>query len=315
LRAFITGVTGQDGWYLAEFLRGRGYEVFGLARRLSFNRQLPDCEIVNGDITDASAVAKIIAEIRPDEIYNLAAQSHVGESFKSPGTTWAVNAQGCFNVLEAARQVGAKFYQASTSELFGTEPSPQSEETRFHPRSPYGVAKLAAYWQTVNYREAYGLHASNGILFNHESPRRGHDFVTQKVCQHVASVLNGNKGKLVLGNLEARRDWGHAEDYVRAMWLMLQQDEPGDYVVATGESHSVRELCQLAYGYAQLDWRDWVESSCSEFRPAEVPDLRGNPAKIEALGWKRKYAFRDLIEEMVDSAVFTASRSGFAKAA
>lgn len=303
MRAFVTGCTGQDGHYLTKFLKAKGYEVYGLVRRTAHRVDHPDCIVVHGDVTDASAVARAVAEIRPDEVYNLAAQSHVGESFKCPAATFEVNAKGALNVLEAAREVGARFYQASTSELFGTEGSPQSETTPFHPRSPYGVAKLAAYWQTVNYREAYGMHASNGILFNHESPVRGHDFVTQKVCQHVASVKRGNTNKLILGNLDARRDWGHAEDYVAAMWLMTQQDAPGDYVVATGESHSVRDLCALAYSLADLDWREWVETSASEYRPAEVPDLRGDPSRIEALGWERKHTFRSLIEEMVTSAL------------
>lgn len=303
MKAFVTGVTGQDGYYLNRLLRDKGYEVYGLMRRTAHRNDHPDCTIIHGDVTDASAVARAMAEIRPDEVYNLAAQSHVGESFKCPATTFDVNAKGCLNVLEAARDVGARFYQASTSELFGTSGSPQSETTPFHPRSPYGVAKLAAYWQTVNYREAYGMHASNGILFNHESPVRGDDFVTQKVCRHVASVVNGNTAKLKLGNLDARRDWGHAEDYVAAMWLMMQQETPGDYVVATGESHSVRDLCALAYSLADLDWQEWVETSASELRPAEVPDLRGDPSRIEALGWKRKHTFRSLIEEMVTSAL------------
>ena len=303
MKAFVTGATGQDGHYLIRLLKDKGYEVWGLERRVSTRSDHLDCHVVVGDVTDASAVARAVSDIRPDEVYNLAAQSHVGKSFKCPEATYQVNAVGALNVLEAARQVGAKFYQASTSELFGTSGSPQSEGTPFHPRSPYGVAKLAAYWQTVNYREAYGMHASNGILFNHESPKRGADFVTQKVCRHVASVIHGSKKKLILGNLDARRDWGHAEDYVEAMWLMLQQDEPGDYVVATGESHSVRDLCAMAYGVVDLDWRDWVETSTAEYRPAEVPDLRGDPSLMEGLGWRRKHSFRSLISEMVDFAL------------
>jgi GDPmannose 4,6-dehydratase len=302
MRAFITGVTGQDGYYLTKSLQAKGYDVYGLVRRVAHRTDLPECQIVHGDVTDASVIAAV-QDICPDEIYNLAAQSHVGESFKCPGATFTANALGCLHMLEAAKHTGARFYQASTSELFGVSGSPQSETTAFHPRSPYGVAKLAAYWQTVNYREAYGLHASNGILFNHESPVRGHDFVTQKVCRHVASVVRGNKEKLRLGNLDARRDWGHAEDYVEAMWLMLQQDKPGDYVVATGQSNSVRDLCALAYGLVDLDWRDWVETSAAELRPAEVPDLCGDPRRIEALGWKRKHTFHSLIKDMVDSAL------------
>lgn len=303
MKAIITGIGGQDGWYLAELLLSKGYEVVGLQRRSAHGQDMPDCQIMHCDITDASAVARVVAHVGPDEIYNLAAQSHVGESFKTPAYTFQANAIGCLNVLEAARTVGAAFYQASTSELFGTEPGPQDETTPFHPRSPYGVAKLAAYWQTINYREAYGMKTANGILFNHESPRRGADFVTQKVCRHVASVVRGNKAKLTLGNLDARRDWGHAKDYVVAMWMILQAG--GDYVVATGTSYSVRDLCRIAYSYAGLTWEDWVAVSPCEMRPADVPDLCGNPARIEALGWKRDHSFNYLITEMVDHALHT----------
>jgi GDPmannose 4,6-dehydratase len=302
VKAVVTGVSGQDGSYLTRFLQEKGYEVIGLQRRVSQGHDLPDCDVRSCDITDASAVARVIGEVSPDEVYNLAAQSHVGESFKIPAYTFSVNAGGALNVLQASKDVGAKFYQASTSELFGTEQSPQSENTKFHPRSPYGVAKLAAYWQTVNYREAYGMYACNGILFNHESPLRGKDFVTQKVCRHAAYVFNGGKTKLKLGNLDASRDWGHAKDYVQAMWLMMQQDMPGDYVVATGKSHTVRELCHYAYSYVGLNWQDWVETSPSEMRPADVPELCGNPEKITALGWKREYDFPSLIREMVEEA-------------
>jgi GDPmannose 4,6-dehydratase len=303
MRALITGVTGQDGWYLTQYLQSLDYEVTGIARRTSDRLEFPDCRIVEADITDVSAVAKVIAQCRPDEVYNLAAQSHVGESFKSPGHTWDVNARGALNVLEAARDAGAKFYQASTSELFGLSQSPQNENTPFHPRSPYAVAKLAAYWATINYREAYSLHTANGILFNHESKRRGRDFVTQKICRHAASVKNGNREKLKLGNLDARRDWGHAKDYVRAMHLALQHG--GEYVVATGQTHSVKALCYIAYGRVGHDWKDWVEIDHSFLRPAEVPDLMGDPTKIEALGWKREYDFHDVINEMVDHALRT----------
>jgi GDPmannose 4,6-dehydratase len=303
MRALISGVYGQDGRYLSDYLLWLGYEVTGLSRRTSAVRPALDFCVMECDITDASAVARVVDRVKPDEIYNLAAQSHVGASFETPAATFTVNAQGAMNVLEAARKVGAKFYQASTSELFGTEGSPQSETTKFHPRSPYGISKLAAYWATVNYREAYGVFTSNGILFNHESPIRGADFVTQKVCRHVASVVHGNTQKLVLGNLDARRDWGHARDYVRAMHLMLQHG--GDYVVATGQSHSVRDLCATAYSSAGLDWNEWVATDPKFIRPAEVPDLRGDPSRIEALGWKREYDFDSLIGEMVDHAIRT----------
>jgi GDPmannose 4,6-dehydratase len=303
MRALVTGVHGQDGRYLSDYLLWLGYEVTGLSRRTSAVRPNLDFCVMECDITDASAVALVMDKVRPDEVYNLAAQSHVGASFGSPLGTFAVNAMGAMNVLQAAGKVGAKFYQASTSELFGTEPSPQSETTKFHPRSPYGISKLAAYWATVNYREAYGMFTSNGILFNHESPIRGADFVTQKVCRHVASVVHGNTQKLILGNLDARRDWGHARDYVRAMHLMLQHG--GDYVVATGQSHSVRDLCSAAYSSAGLDWNEWVATDPKFERPSEVPDLRGDPSRMEALGWKREYDFSSLIGEMVDHAIQT----------
>jgi GDPmannose 4,6-dehydratase len=303
MKAFITGVTGQDGYYLTKFLQSRNYDVVGLARRVSTRIELPDCDIIEGDITDATAIAKIVARVKPQEIYNLAAQSHVGESFKCPGHTWDVNARGALNVLEAAKDVGAAFYQASTSELFGSVSPPQSESAGFHPRSPYAIAKLAAYWATINYREAYRMRTANGILFNHESPRRGKDFVTQKVCQHAASVKKGNKEKLKLGNLEAKRDWGHAQDYVHAMWLALQVG--GEYVVATGENFTVRELCEVAYSSVGHNWKNWVVTDKEFVRPAEVPDLRGNPRKMEALGWKREYDFYSLITEMVDHALHT----------
>jgi GDPmannose 4,6-dehydratase len=303
MKALITGITGQDGWYLTEFLQSKNYEVFGIARRSTHRGEMPHCDIFTADVTDASAIAKVVTDLRPDEIYNLAAQSHVGDSFKCPGHTWDVNARGALNVLEAARNVGAAFYQASTSELFGISPSPQDERTAMLPRSPYAVSKLSAYWATINYREAYGMRTANGILFNHESPRRGKDFVTQKVCRHAAYVANGGKKKLGLGNLDARRDWGHAQDYVRAMWLALRNG--GEYVVATGESHSVQDLCKLAYHCVGLNWEDWVEVDHSFIRPAEVPDLRGNPKKIENLGWERCYDFQGLIFEMVKHALHT----------
>ena len=305
MKALITGISGQDGFYLSKFLQYMDYEVIGLQRRVSQGHKLPDCRVIGCDITDASAVARVMAEIKPDEVYNLAAQSHVGESFKIPSYTYQVNAVGALNVLEAARNVGAAFYQASTSELFGLSGSPQHEDTPFHPRSPYAVAKLAAYWQTINYREAYGMKTANGILFNHESPKRGDDFVTQKVCRHVAHIAKGGKTPLKLGNLDARRDWGHAQDYVTAMWLALKNG--GEYVVATGISHSVRELCEKAYGRIGVDYKKWVVVDETLKRPAEVPDLKGDPRKIEGLGWIRKYDFDSLIDEMVDHALSTAT--------
>lgn len=295
-KALITGITGQDGWYLTEYLQSLNYEVFGIARRSTHRGEMPPCDIFTCDITDATAVARVVADLKPDEIYNLAAQSHVGESFKCPGHTWDVNAKGALNVLEAAKEVGAAYYQASTSELFGISPPPQSENTPFSPRSPYAVAKLAAYWITINYREAYGLRTANGILFNHESPRRGKDFVTQKVVLAAAK-----KQKVKLGNLDALRDWGHAKDYVKAMHLALKHG--GEYVVATGESHSIRDLCEYAYGLAGLNWQYWVETDKQFLRPAEVPDLVGSPKKIEQLGWKREYDFKRLIEDMYTHAI------------
>ena len=300
MKALITGVAGQDGFYLAEYLTGMGYEVVGLTRRISAERvDLPDCRIIECDITDASAVVTVATQIKPDEIYNLAAQSHVGESFKCPEYTYRVNAIGALNVLTAARQVDASFYQASTSELFGSSKSPQDEDTDFHPRSPYAVAKLAAYWQTINYREAYGMNTANGILFNHESPRRGLDFVTRKVCRAAARIHAGQQKTLVLGNLESRRDWGHAKDYVRAMHLSLQYG--GEYVVATGVSHSIRELCDAAFKYVDLDWQEYVQTDPAFVRPADVIDLRGDSSKIRSLGWKPQYTFESLIAEMMES--------------
>ena len=306
MKALITGITGQDGYYLKQLLEKKGYEVLGIARRVA-NRDLPvgaEC----CDITDASAVAKVCADFRPDEVYNLAAMSHVGESFKQPNYCFDVNATGALNVLTAARSVGAKFYQASTSELFGTQNSPQNESTDFHPRSPYGVAKLAAYWATVNSREAYGHFACNGILFNHESPRRGADFVTQKVVRAAA-----RKEPVTLGNIDARRDWGHAKDYVRAMWMMMQQREPADYVVATGASHSIRELCKIAYSLAGLDWKEFVKTSTTLLRPAEVPDLCGDAGKMNAIGWRPEYKFERIIKEMYDHEIRSVGRSRASK--
>jgi GDPmannose 4,6-dehydratase len=293
LRAVVTGVTGQDGFYLTELLKAKGYKVFGIRRRSCQETDLPDCDLIEGDITDAGFVRDVVADTKPHEFYHLAAMSHVGESFKIPATTLETNAIGTLNCLEAVNKTGGRFYQASTSELFGDSPPPQDEETPMRPRSPYAISKLAGYWLTRNYRER-GLYAVNGILFNHESPRRGRDFVTQKVCRAAAK---GEKVKL--GNLESRRDWGHAEDYVFGMWLMLQQDKPDDYVLATGESRTVRELCEIAYGMVGLDWKEYVEVDPSLFRPTEVEHLRGNPSKAQSIGWRRKHSFHSMIGEMV----------------
>lgn len=305
MRAFVTGATGQDGQYLLELLAEKGYEVTALVRRVANRAKVPACRVVIGDVTDATAVSRAIAESKPDEVYNLAAQSHVGQSFDAAAATFAVNALGALHVLEAARAVGARFYQASSSEVFGSSPAPQNELTPMHPRSPYGVAKLAAYWQAVNYREAFDVYACNGILFNHESPRRGGDFVTQKVVRAAVAASRGSKAKLRLGNLEARRDWGHASDYVRAMWMMLQQPAPGDYVVGTGESRSVAELCDLAYRVVGLDWRVWVESDPALLRPSEVADLCADARKMRSLGWQPEYTFHDTIRDMIYHALRT----------
>lgn len=305
MRAVVTGVTGQDGHYLSQLLDSEGYEVFGIVRHTSSAPKVPDCvRPIGGDITDP-AITKTIADLKPDEIYNLAAMSHVGKSFECPVSTFNINAVGAINVLEAARQSGAALYQASTSELFGIEEPPQNELTPFHPRSPYGVAKAAAFYAVQNYREAYDVFACNGILFNHESPLRGHNFVTQKVCTGVARIFHGLQRYIELGNLDATRDWGHAEDYVRGMWLMLQQDRPDDYVLATGESHSIRELVEFAFGLIGIfDWKSHVIIDDAHRRPSEVPDLRGDPSKAEIiLHWKRKYDFEALIIEMVEKAI------------
>lgn len=308
MRALITGATGQDAFYLSEYLLSLGYEVYGLVRRTSQQREVPEgVTIVSGDVTDP-LTTDLIVEIAPDEIYHLAAMSFVWESFKTPRATFDINAVGTLNVLEAARKLDCKFYQASTSELYGATPPPQSEKTPFHPRSPYGVAKLAAYWLTVNYREAYSLYACNGILFNHESPRRGKEFVTRKVCDYVKILREWAKepiddfypGELKLGNLAAIRDWGHAKDYVKGMHLMMQQPEADDYVLATGEGRTVKELCQTAFGYIGEDWEDYVSIDSDLYRPAEVHALVGDPTKAESIGWTREYSFDDMIKEMID---------------
>lgn len=319
-RALITGITGQDGSYLAEFLLGKGYEVHGIIRRAStFNtgRLEPIYEdphsgrarlnLHYGDLSDASALARLIAKVQPEEVYNLAAQSHVRVSFDSPEYTSDITATGAVRLLEAIRETGIKprFYQASSSEMYGkVHDVPQRETTPFYPRSPYGCAKVFAYWITVNYRESYGLHASNGILFNHESPRRGETFVTRKITRAVAHIQAGIQQKLYLGNLDAKRDWGYAKEYVEAMWLMLQQEQPDDYVIATGETHSVREFLEVAFAHAGLDWQKHVEIDPRYYRPAEVDLLIGDASKAKTkLGWQPKTRFADLARLMVDADV------------
>jgi len=317
-KALVTGVTGQDGSYLAELLLGKGYEVHGIIRRAStFNTGRLDAIYEDphasskrlflhyGDLSDASAMARLVSKVQPDEIYNLAAQSHVRVSFDSPEYTTDITATGAIRLLEAIRETGIKprYYQASSSEMYGkVQEIPQKETTPFYPRSPYGCAKVYAYWITVNYRESYGLHASNGILFNHESPRRGETFVTRKITRAVAHIKAGLQDKLYLGNLDAKRDWGYAKEYVEAMWLMLQQERPDDYVVATGETHSVREFLEIAFSHAELDWKQHVEIDPRYYRPAEVDLLIGDPAKAtKQLGWKAKTKFEDLARLMVDA--------------
>jgi GDPmannose 4,6-dehydratase len=317
-KALITGITGQDGSYLADLLLDKGYEVHGIVRRAStFNTgriehlyQDPHINDVRlflhyGDIADSTNLIKLLYRIQPDEIYHLAAQSHVRVSFDIPEYTGDVTGLGTIRILEAIRETGlkAKFYQASSSEMYGkVQEIPQRETTPFYPRSPYGAAKVYAYWATVNYRESYGMFACNGILFNHESPRRGETFVTRKVTRAVARIHAGLDDKLYLGNLEARRDWGYAKEYVQAMWLMLQQDQPGDYVIATGEAHSVLELVRQAFDYVGLDWAKYVRKDPRYFRPSEVDLLIGDASKARKfLGWEPRTTFRDLVELMVDA--------------
>jgi GDPmannose 4,6-dehydratase len=315
--AVITGITGQDGSYLAEFLLARGYQVHGFKRRSSsFNTGRVDHLYEDlhaagarfflhyADLADASSLARLLSEIRPNEIYNLGAQSHVKVSFETPEYTGDIVALGTLRLLEAVRHTGldCRFYQASSSEMFGSTPPPQSETSPFHPRSPYGCAKVFGHNIVVNYRESYGLHASSGILFNHESPRRGETFVTRKITRAVARIKHGVQTRLYLGNLDARRDWGFAPDYVRAMWLMLQQEQPGDYVIGTGEAHTVREFVQLAFSSAGLDWQKYVEIDPQYFRPAEVDHLVADASKARrALGWEPTVTFPQLVRIMVDA--------------
>jgi GDPmannose 4,6-dehydratase len=316
-RALITGITGQDGSYLAELLLSKGYEVHGLRRRSSsFTTQRID-HLLNdfrhdsdarllleyGDLADATSLVKLLYRLQPDEIYNLGAQSHVHISFEIPEYTADVTAVGCARILEAVRETGIKtrFYQASSSEMFGSTPPPQNENSRFHPRSPYACAKVFAYNLTVNYRESYDMFACNGILFNHESPRRGENFVTRKITRAIAQIKRGLQDKLYLGNLAARRDWGYAPEYVEAMWQMLQQDAPDDYVIATGQSHSVQEFLSAAFESAGLEWQKYVEIDPQYYRPAEVNDLIGDASKAnKILGWQPATLFPELVHILVD---------------
>jgi GDPmannose 4,6-dehydratase len=315
--ALVTGITGQDGSYLAEFLLTKGYEVHGMIRRSSsFNTgriehifQDPHVRdqklfLHYGDLTDGTNLTNLIHQIKPNEVYNLGAQSHVQVSFTLPQYTAQVDAVGAVALLEAIRVSGSqcRYYQASTSELYGSTPPPQNENSMFQPRSPYAAAKLMAYWCTVNYRDGYGLHATNGILFNHESPRRGETFVTRKITRAVARIAMGSKEKLFLGNLDAIRDWGYAKEYVESMWLMLQQDEPGDYVVATGVGASVKDFVDASFKHVGLNWEDHVELDKRYIRPTEVDALIGDPSKAEkVLGWKAKTHWKALAELMVEA--------------
>lgn len=317
-KALITGITGQDGSYLAELLLSKDYEVHGIIRRAStFNTGRLDpvysdphaartrLTLHYGDLSDASALSRLIGQIQPEEIYNLAAQSHVRVSFDSPEYTSDITALGTIRLLEAIRESGIKprFYQASSSEMYGqVREVPQTEATPFYPRSPYACAKVFSFWITVNYREAYGLHASNGILFNHESPRRGETFVTRKITRAVAHIAAGLQDKIYLGNLDSKRDWGYAREYVDAMWRMLQQDSPDDYVIATGETHSIREFLEVAFGHAGLDWRKYVEIDPRYYRPTEVDLLIGDASKAKRqLGWEPQTKFAELVRLMVDA--------------
>lgn len=316
-KALITGITGQDGSYIAEFLLEKGYDVYGIIRRSSsFNTKRIDhiykdphekskLHLLYGDLNDASSINKILRDVQPDEIYHLGAQSHVRVSFDIPEYTSEITALGTLRILEGIRdtKLKTKFYQASSSEMFGnTTKIPQNEDTPFCPRSPYAISKLYAYWTTVNYRDAYGIFACNGILFNHESPRRGKTFVTRKISYGLAKILYNLQDKIYLGNLDAKRDWGYAKEYVEAMWLMLQQDTPDDYVIATGETHSVKEFLEEAFSYVDLDWMDYVEIDKKYIRPTEVNVLLGDASRArKKLGWSPKTKLKDLVRIMVDA--------------
>jgi len=317
-KALITGITGQDGSYLAELLLSKSYEIYSIILRAStFNTHRIDhiyndphdksgrLHLIYGDLTDSTSIYSILMEVKPDEVYNLAAQSHVRVSFDVPEYSADADAVGVVRILEAIHKLGldTRFYQASSSEMFGKVQSvPQTEDTPFYPRSPYAVAKLYGHWITKNYRESYGMYACSGILFNHESPRRGETFVTRKITRAVAHIKAGLQDKLYLGNLDSKRDWGYAKEYVEAMWLMLQQDEPDDYVIATNETHTIREFLDEAFGHVGLDWKDYVEIDQRYFRPAEVDLLIGDPSKAKSkLGWEPKTTFQDLVKIMVDA--------------
>jgi GDPmannose 4,6-dehydratase len=331
-RAIITGITGQDGAFLADYLLSKGYEIFGVVRRNSLMPKsridhllevgtyaAKNLQLEYGDLSDGSALRRLLFKVKPVEIYNLAAQSHVRVSFDQAEYTTDVVYTGVVRLLEAARdyldQTGqeVRFYQASSSEMFGDSPPPQNEKTHFRPRSPYAVAKTAAYWATVNYRDAYGLHANNGILFNHESELRGENFVTRKITRSAGRIKVGLQKRLILGNLDARRDWGYAKDYVHAMWLMLQQDAPDDYVISTGQSHSVREFLSAAFSYLDLDWEEFVEIDKRFFRPTEVDELCGDSSKArKTLGWEPQMTFQELVKQMVDHDLELAEREAHA---
>jgi len=316
-KALITGVTGQDGSYLAEFLLHKGYEVHGIKRRSSsFNTGRVDGIYTDlhehnkrfflhfGDLSDTSSLWTLLYDIRPDEVYNLAAQSHVRVSFDIPESTGDITGMGALRLLEGLRKTGvkAKFYQASSSEMFGSTLPPQSESTLFHPRSPYACAKLFAHNCTVNYRESYGMFAASGILFNHESPRRGETFVTRKIARAVAMIKNNLQDKLYLGNLDATRDWGYAKEYVEAMWIMLQQESPDDFVIGTGETYSVRQFVEESFGHVNLEWKKYVDFDARYNRPAEVDALRADPSKArKQLGWQHQVGFKELVQLMVDA--------------
>jgi GDPmannose 4,6-dehydratase len=330
--ALITGITGQDGSYLAEFLLEKGYRVYGMVRRSSSvektridhfyrcsTQEEPQLALEYGDLADASSLRRVLSKVQPDEVYNLAAQSHVRISFDQAEYTFDVTATGVLRLLEAVRDYRdtsgreVRLYQASSSEMFGSSPPPQNEDTPFHPRSPYAVAKVAAYWHVVNYREAYALHCNNGILFNHESERRGENFVTRKITRAAGRIRMGLQDKLYLGNLDAKRDWGYAKDYVEAMWLMLQQDKPDDYVVATGRSYSVRDFLDRVFSLLDLDWQRHVEINPYYYRPAEVESLCGDAAKARGqLGWEQKVDFDELVRIMTEHDLDLAEREAHA---
>ncbi len=327
-KALVTGITGQDGSYLAELLLKKGYEVHGIVRRSSsFNTERidhlyrdphdPETKLFlhYGDLADGTGMRRLLEKVTPDEVYNLGAQSHVRVSYDEPEFTADVTGLGTLRLLEAIRDYrertshDVRFYQASSSEMFGAAPPPQAENTPFHPRSPYAVAKVYSYWQTINHRESYGIFASNGILFNHESPRRGETFVTRKITRGATRIKLGLQKKLFLGNLDAKRDWGFAGDYVEAMWLMLQADKPDDFVVATGEAYSVREFCEKTFSQLGLDWKEFVEFDPRYLRPAEVDYLLGDPTKAnQTLGWKPRVSFDELVKMMVDHDLEMAQR-------